>query len=83
MEVKTTAPATTPRWGRTAPRFARGPAGARKFQMFLGSSSHEHARRDITHAKTSDRALLKRRGVSCFLAQLRCWDLDQKSRIRQ
>ena len=36
MEVKTTAPATTPRWGRSAPRFARGPAGARKFQMFLG-----------------------------------------------
>ena len=38
MEVKTTAPATTPRWGRSAPRFARGPAGARKFQMFLGSA---------------------------------------------
>ena len=36
MEVKTTAPATTPRWGRSAPRFAHGPAGARKFQMFLG-----------------------------------------------
>ena len=39
MEVKTTAPATTPRWGRSAPRFARGPAGARKFQMFLGRLS--------------------------------------------
>ena len=46
MEVKTTAPATTPRWGRSAPRFARGPAGARKFQMFLGRYSSMLAGKD-------------------------------------